>query len=711
MINRVSGNSIRLYLAILSLVAALPALGVVWHMGEQRMRAATGRAMEQTAVVSAAMAAAMDSVAGRARATAGAVAALPELAARDKAALTGFFDSLRKRNPELVNIAALTPEGEVIAASRDQSREAIGELRHVQDSLTRGALTAGMCPFSSGTQAGALSFALPVSGSGAQPAAVVVVAIALPDWAVSQEWLGALPGMELGIINHDGVRLLRLPRTPDAPEGGRVSQALMEAVSGPGGPGRLVTRGDGQHWFLSHRQVRDGGGEPLMTVLAGVPETLALGPARKALYGNAAVMLALAAVSVCLALVIGEYTITRPLKKIGRAAGRIAGGDFHARADTMGAPAEISSLGTGFDAMAAEIERRDAKRRRVVMALRSNRQRFKDVVRAVSDWVWEMNPEGEFTYVSSRVRDLLGFSPRTLMGKPFHGFLTGGDAERFQAILPVLVRDKAPIRDLELWCRRENGGCVCMEVNGLPLTSPDGALLGYRGVCVDVTGQKQAEEQLLRSLGEKEVLLREVHHRVKNNLQIISSLMSLETQNRGDIPEVERAFEQMRGRVRSIALIHERLYKSDNFSAVEMAGYIESLCASIKDAHNGDGRRIMLGIEAEPLAVPLDRAIPMGLLLNEAITNAFKHAFNGLPGGRVNVRLTDTGGSMALEVIDDGVGLPEGVLAGEVSGLGMQILHALSGQIGGELAFPETKRGTAVLVTFPRMAPSSRRVE
>jgi len=205
-------------------------------------------------------------------------------------------------------------------------------------------------------------------------------------------------------------------------------------------------------------------------------------------------------------------------------------------------------------------------------------------------------------------------------------------------------------------------------------------------------------KEIAASLAEKDTLLREVHHRVKNNLQIITSLLNLQKHGAGD-PELIRSLEISSGRVYVIALLHEQLYRSERISDISMQPYLQELCARLLQTY-ADPQRIGLTVNASEVEVNLDAAIPLGLVSHEIVTNALQHAFPGNRTGHIAVSLTLNGSTGALEVVDDGIGLPGN---GETrGGIGLSVVQALSSQIGGKAAYkarPES--GTSFKLTFP----------
>ncbi len=228
---------------------------------------------------------------------------------------------------------------------------------------------------------------------------------------------------------------------------------------------------------------------------------------------------------------------------------------------------------------------------------------------------------------------------------------------------------------------------------------PQGALLGGFGITQDITERKRIEQQLRESLAEKELLLREIHHRVKNNLQVVSSLVSLQSDALAD-PALREVFGELRDRVRSMALIHEKLYESGGLAKLNFADYIASLMQSIWSAHGVVGARVKLHLEVEPVAVSVATAVPCGLILNELVSNALKHAFPS-DGGAVTVGLTrePATGRLRLRVADNGVGMPADLDWRRARSLGLRLVQMLARQLEGSI---ETGAGpgTEFLIRF-----------
>jgi two-component sensor histidine kinase len=202
--------------------------------------------------------------------------------------------------------------------------------------------------------------------------------------------------------------------------------------------------------------------------------------------------------------------------------------------------------------------------------------------------------------------------------------------------------------------------------------------------------------RLSASLEEKEILLKEVHHRVKNNLQLILSLIRLQDDSK---KPSEASRQDLESRINAMSLVHEMLYRTERFSDIDLANYTRSLAELVQSSY-GNGEHKELTIDVDEVHCKLDKAIPFGLLLNELISNAYKHGLSGRGGGKLFIELHSVDGLGTLIVRDDGGGLPAGFALSESGGLGLRLADALAGQLGGELAWA-SEEGAAFTVRFP----------
>ncbi len=252
--------------------------------------------------------------------------------------------------------------------------------------------------------------------------------------------------------------------------------------------------------------------------------------------------------------------------------------------------------------------------------------------------------------------------------------------------------------------QRKDGTVFPIEVS-LRILNIDGVRY-HQAIIRDTSERKKTEERIMDALREKDVLLREIHHRVKNNMQVISSLLSLQSQRFPD-PAVLEAFRESQDRIRSMALVHEKLYQTRDLSRIDFSDYIKSLTAFLFRTYRTDETRISLKLDLEKAFLDINAAIPCGLILNELVLNALKHAFPEERKGTITVSLHESeGGTIRLTVRDDGVGFPEGVDIGHTDTLGLQIISLLTEQLDGRI---EVRRdgGTAFSLSFklPKYEP------
>jgi PAS domain S-box-containing protein len=222
----------------------------------------------------------------------------------------------------------------------------------------------------------------------------------------------------------------------------------------------------------------------------------------------------------------------------------------------------------------------------------------------------------------------------------------------------------------------------------------------------DVTSQKKSEEQIMMALHEKEILIQEIHHRVKNNMAVISSLLQLQSGYIKD-PGLIDVFRDSQSRIKSMALIHEKLYQSKTLAKVEMESYIKELTRTLFFTYNS--RRIDLQIvtKVENVFLDINSAVPCGLIINEVISNACKHAFVGKEKGLIEIRFEKINEQYELEIKDDGIGMPPNTDLSNLKSLGMNLVQALSAQLGAQLEI-RTQGGVSVKLAFVEKVKPSR---
>jgi len=255
-------------------------------------------------------------------------------------------------------------------------------------------------------------------------------------------------------------------------------------------------------------------------------------------------------------------------------------------------------------------------------------------------------------------------------------------------------------QQFEVELRNHAGRALWVECFLNPI-SVAGEVVEISCLAYGITDKKEAQKKLLESLHEKEVLLKEVHHRVKNNLQIISSILNLQSAYVGKDPRMLELLRDSQDRIRSMSFIHESLYQNKNFSSIDLADYIDGLSRNLMLSYSLTGK-VALEKDLHPVQLGLDQAIPCGLILNELISNALKHAFPGGGAGTIAIGLFTEGSTVRIRVSDDGRGLPDGFDEERDANLGLQLVHTLIGQLDGRI---ERIKGPGVgyLITFEQL--------
>jgi len=256
----------------------------------------------------------------------------------------------------------------------------------------------------------------------------------------------------------------------------------------------------------------------------------------------------------------------------------------------------------------------------------------------------------------------------------------------------------------DLFGCRADGSEFPVEIGLNPIDTEAGTMV--LASIVDITERRRSQQRLEDALQEKTVLLNEVHHRVKNNLQVVTSLLNLQASHATD-PRLAALLAESCGRVKAMALTHQLLYERKDFSRLDLGDYLGRLVHSIRATYRANGERIFLHppVAQEIIYLDLERAIPCGLLLNELVTNAFKHAFPGERAGEIAVGLEQDEDYIHLSIADNGVGLPsESELVGSPS-LGLQLVPLFVEQLHGVLCI-EREQGTRFVVAFPRLHPT-----
>jgi PAS domain S-box-containing protein len=271
---------------------------------------------------------------------------------------------------------------------------------------------------------------------------------------------------------------------------------------------------------------------------------------------------------------------------------------------------------------------------------------------------------------------------------------------RFQEEMWACLEGKK--KNIELKLKTSSGEEVWVEIYMDPIRDPDTEEIKELS-CIgfEITEKKRINEHINQSLKEKETLLQEVHHRVKNNLQIISSLLSLQSSYVHDGESLE-VLKESQNRIKSMSFIHESLYMNKNFSSVDLREYVKGLSSNLLYSYSLNPEQVDIIMDIDELTLNIDQAIPCGLIINELVSNTFKHAFPEGNKGELKISVREKEGRMAILIADNGVGIPKEWKLEDNESLGIQLVYTLTEQLDGDIEF-SGERGTKYLITFDRI--------
>ncbi len=328
------------------------------------------------------------------------------------------------------------------------------------------------------------------------------------------------------------------------------------------------------------------------------------------------------------------------------------------------------------------------------------------------DLITRTDAKGVYQYVSPSAGKILGYNSQNMLGKKVIDFLHPDDLERVISSFKMARYNRSP-NEIE-YRYKASGSYIWLETIGTPIFDHENYLRGFICGSRNINDRKLAEEQIISSLKEKEVLLKEIHHRVKNNMQIISSLLSLQSKHVKNKNEMN-IFKESQNRVRSMAIIHENLYKSGNLAKINFGEYIQKLVSGLFSSYGINSSIIKLQTNLDDVLIDINTAIPCGLILNELITNSIKHAFPTASGrgplndpfadpekGKMNIILSkEHEDQLKIVVSDNGIGFPEHIDFQNTESLGLQLVNTLVNQLNGEIEL-ERNNGTKFTVKFEK---------
>ncbi len=340
------------------------------------------------------------------------------------------------------------------------------------------------------------------------------------------------------------------------------------------------------------------------------------------------------------------------------------------------------------------------ERKHAMEALKESEELYKSLIRASPEAVTATNLEGEIIFASPQTVKLHGYNINELLGMNAFELIDPKDHIRATKNLKATLKE-GYVKNIEYNLLRKNGSSFIGELSAALIKDPEGKPKSFIATVRDITERKQAEGRLRNALEEKDILLREVHHRVKNNIQVITSMLSLHSKYIKD-QQYSDMIQEIQNRIRSMALIHEKLYKSEDISFVNFNEYIKELVSELFRSYGTNVALIKPTISVQDVLLGIDDGIPCGLIINELVSNSLKHGFSRGQGGEIKIELKSSGENcILLGVSDTGVGFPKELDFKNANSFGLRLVNTLVEQLGGEITLIRDK-GTQFKISFEK---------
>ncbi len=323
------------------------------------------------------------------------------------------------------------------------------------------------------------------------------------------------------------------------------------------------------------------------------------------------------------------------------------------------------------------------------------------ILEAADDAIISIDQRQRIILFNKGAERIFGWDAAEVLGKSLDILLPKNKARMHRQHIREFEASRTEARRMaergEIAGRRKSGETFPAEAT-ISQIAGDGSRV-FTVILRDITDRKETEEKIRSSLREKEVLLKEIHHRVKNNLQVVSSLLNLQSRSISD-EQARRFFKESQHRVHSMALIHEQLYESGDLSRIDFPTYIGQLVAYLFRAYGVSTSRVRMKTRIEDLRFEVDMAVPCGLIVNELVSNSLKYAFPDGRQGEIHIDFKKGPGERATMVVgDDGIGFPPGVSLLNTRTLGLRLVRSLAQQLGGEAEL-ENRSGAQVVIQF-----------
>jgi PAS domain S-box-containing protein len=340
------------------------------------------------------------------------------------------------------------------------------------------------------------------------------------------------------------------------------------------------------------------------------------------------------------------------------------------------------------------------KRRQAEEALRKERDKAQKYLDIVGVMILALDANQTVTLINKKGCDVLGYNEDEIIGKNwFDDFLPDNIKDDVKSVYNKLMAGEIePVEYFENPVITRNGTKRTILWHNAILKDESNHIIGVLSSGADITDRKKAEEEIIQTLHEKEMLLQEIHHRVKNNLLVLYGLISFQQAALGDERRVTEILESTKQRIQAMGRVHQMLYKTKNLSEIDFSEYVRSMVEELLKTYNVSEKRIEVALDLDPVMLSIETAVPCGLIMNELLVNACKHAFPDKKFGHITISLTERGDVKELCISDNGVGLSEPLIFDEAKTLGMRFISMLTRQLKGEISYKNEKGSVFTLI-------------
>ncbi len=341
-------------------------------------------------------------------------------------------------------------------------------------------------------------------------------------------------------------------------------------------------------------------------------------------------------------------------------------------------------------------------RKSIEVELNNSKQMLSSIIKTVPDIIYRLDDTGTINFISNAIENY-GYNPNDLINKSIFDYVHPDDYEQSYWHLKERRTNERKTKNFEVrFFKSLNSGSepvFMLESEGIYSDNNGQNFIGTQGVARDISQRKEAENKMKKSLMEKEALLREVHHRVKNNMQVILSLLNIQIREI-DNEEIKEILQASQNRILSMAIVHESIYNTENFAQINMTSFVRNLYLQIAKSY-----KVHLKIEIEfiieKMLISLDSSVPLAIIMNELFTNIFKHAFKDYANAKIKVEMKKISKSKSIIIIEDnGIGFPDNINPKDPKTMGLSLIKILTSQINGEVNVERLKKGTRTSIIF-----------